>query len=56
MSQTETVDSDEKCIHIKVLYDMKSMIGGYLERDLPEVTKEHLRRTLESLDDLPVCK
>jgi hypothetical protein len=52
----EPSPSSEKCVSIKVLYDVKNMVKGYLERDLPESAKEVLRRTVDNLDKLPVCE
>lgn len=40
---------------LKVLYDVKNLVEGYLERDLPESAKNVLRKTVESLENLPVC-
>lgn len=52
MSQTE---QKNECMSLKVLYDVKNLVEGYLQRDLPESAKDVLRKTVESLENLPVC-
>ena len=46
----------DRCIHVKALYDLKDMIDGYLKRDIPDITKEKLRETLRSIEDMPECE
>lgn len=53
MSQTEQKND---CVSLKVLYDVKSMVEKYLERDLSDSAKNVLRKTVESLENLPVCE
>ncbi len=48
--------SNSHCIHVKALYDLKDMIDGYLKRDIPDITKEKLRETIRSIEDLPACE